>query len=137
MKAHASVPAVLVAVPALLMVAAVVAGLLPDLVPSIERAAAHFRDHAAYATAVLAGRPPAYPPVATSHVTATAWIYSLASLGVAAAGAAVGLRGRHIVPVGVGDALRAAHSGHVGDYVAWWTFGMTIVGGLILWAVAG
>ena len=35
------------------------------------------------------------------------------------------------------DALRAAHSGHVGDYVAWWTFGMAVVGGLVLWAVAG
>jgi multicomponent Na+:H+ antiporter subunit D len=135
-EAHPKVPLVLVAVPALLMFAAVVAGLVPDLIPGIERAAAHFRDHVAYATAVLAERTPVYKQVATSHVTATAWIYSLVSLTVATAGAAVGLRGRQVVPGGVGDALRAAHSGHVGDYVAWWTLGMAILGGLVLWAVA-
>ncbi|HEX4718700.1 MAG TPA: proton-conducting transporter membrane subunit [Thermoleophilaceae bacterium] len=136
-KAHASVPVVLVLVPAVLMAAAVVAGLVPDLVPSIERAGAHFRDHVGYATAVLAERAPVYNAVATSHVTVTAWIYSLASLAAAAVGAVVGLRGHQVVPAGIGDALRAAHSGHVGDYVAWWTFGMAVVGGLVVWAVAG
>jgi hypothetical protein len=26
--------------------------------------------------------------------------------------------------------LRAAHSGHIGDYVAWLTFGTAVLGGL-------
>jgi multicomponent Na+:H+ antiporter subunit D len=26
--------------------------------------------------------------------------------------------------------LRAAHSGHIGDYVAWLTFGAALIGGL-------
>jgi multicomponent Na+:H+ antiporter subunit D len=134
---HPRTPVLLVLVPALLMLAALVAGLVPDLVPSIERAGAHFRDHAAYAAAVLQGHVTAYPPVVGSHVTGTAWIYAVCSTIGAFLLAAVGLRGRQVVPGGIGDALRAAHSGHIGDYVAWWTFGVTVLGGLVLWAVAG
>jgi multicomponent Na+:H+ antiporter subunit D len=134
-EAHPRTPVLLVAVPALLMLAAVVVGLVPDLVPSIERAAAHFRDHAAYAGIVLYGKVPHYPPVATAHVKASAWIYALISTTGALVLAAAGLRGRRMLPR-VGEALRAAHSGHIGDYIAWWTFGVAVVGGLVLWAVA-
>jgi multicomponent Na+:H+ antiporter subunit D len=135
-KPHHSTPRVLVVVPAVLMLAAVVAGLVPDLVPSVERAAAHFRDNAAYVGAVLHGRVPTFPQVAEAHVAASAWIYSGAAAVGAVLLAAIGLRGRHVVPV-LGDRLSAAHSGHIGDYVAWWTFGMTLFGALVLWAVAG
>jgi multicomponent Na+:H+ antiporter subunit D len=135
-KAHQRTPAPLVVVPVLLMLAALFAGLVPGHVPSIERAAAQFRDHAAYAGSVLYGKAPRYPPVAIAHVTATAWIYALCSTAGALLLAAVGLRGRLVVPR-VGEALRAAHSGDVGDYVAWWTFGVAVIGGLVLWAVAG
>jgi multicomponent Na+:H+ antiporter subunit D len=110
---------------------------VPDLVASIERAAAHFRDHTAYTAAVLAGHAPSYPHVPTAHVEPSAWIYGIASLVGAFGLAAVGLRGREVVPGGIGNALRAAHSGHIGDYVAWWTFGITVLGGLVLWAVTG
>jgi multicomponent Na+:H+ antiporter subunit D len=136
-KAHPSTPPLLVAVPALLMLAAVVAGLVPDLVPGVEHAAAHFRDHAAYATAVLSEHAPVYKPVAAAHVATSAYIYAIASVGGAFAGAAVGLRGGHVLPAPLGDWLRAAHSGHIGDYIAWWTLGMSVLGGLVLWAVAG
>jgi multicomponent Na+:H+ antiporter subunit D len=78
-----------------------------------------------------------YHPAATSHVAASAWIYAVASVAGAFIGAAIGLRGHQIVPGGIGDALRAAHSGHIGDYIAWWTLGMSVLGGLVLWAVAG
>jgi len=137
MKPHATTPALLVAVPAVLMLAAVLAGLVPDLVPSIERAAAHFRDHASYAGAVLSGRAPHFPPVAEAHVSGTAWIYAAASTAGALLLAGFGLRDRQVLPVTVADVLRAAHSGHVGDYIAWWTFGMALLGGFVLWAVAG
>jgi multicomponent Na+:H+ antiporter subunit D len=136
-KPHPHAPALLIVVPAVLMVAAIVAGLIPGFVPGAERAAAHFRDHTAYATAVLAGHAPSYPPVAPSHVATSAWIYSVASVAGAFAGAAVGLRGHRVLPVAVGDKLRAAHSGHIGDYIAWWTLGMSVLGGLVLWAVTG
>jgi multicomponent Na+:H+ antiporter subunit D len=134
---HPHTPALLVALPALLMLAAIVGGLVPDLVPSVERAAAHFRDHSAYMGAVLSGHAPAFMPVPTSHVKASAWIYALASVAAMLAAAGVGLRGHQVLPARVGDVLRAAHSGHIGDYVAWWTFGVTVLGGLLLWAVAG
>jgi len=136
-KPHTATPALLVAVPAVLMLAAVLAGLVPELVPSIERAAAHFRDHASYAGAVLSGRAPHFPPVAGAHVSATAWIYAAASTAGALLLASFGLRDRQVLPVTVADVLRAAHSGHVGDYIAWWTFGMALLGGFVLWAVAG
>jgi multicomponent Na+:H+ antiporter subunit D len=135
--AHPRTPAVLVAVPALLMLGAVAAGLVPGLVPGIERAAGHFHDHSEYAASVLGGHIPVFPPVATAHTTVSAWIFATAStlgmLGVAAAG----LRGRELVPVPVSDVIRAAHSGHIGDYIAWWTLGIAVLGGFVLWAVAG
>jgi multicomponent Na+:H+ antiporter subunit D len=134
---HPSTPVTLVLVPALLMLAALVAGLVPGLVPSIERAASHFHDHAAYTTAVLSARAPVYMPVETAHVTVTGWLYATAALAGALVGAAVGLRGHRVLPARIGDVLRAAHSGHIGDYVAWWTFGVSVLGGLVLWAVAG
>jgi multicomponent Na+:H+ antiporter subunit D len=136
-EAHDHTPPLLVAVPAVLVAMAVIAGLVPELVPSAERAAAHFRDHASYAGTVLAGHAPQFAPVAESHVKVTAWLYALASTAGAFVLAWVGLRGRSILPVGIADALRAAHSGHIGDYIAWWTFGMAIFGGLVLWAVTG
>ncbi|MFL5895707.1 MAG: complex I subunit 5 family protein [Thermoleophilaceae bacterium] len=144
---HAHTPPVLVAIPLLLMTAAVVAGLVPGLVPSIDSAAAHFRDHAAYFGSVLRDAAPHYPRVPDSHVKAAAWIYAAAGTAGAIAIAAFGLFGRALaermpraarrVPEVVIDVLRAAHSGHVGDYVAWWTFAVTVVGGLMLWSVAG
>jgi hypothetical protein len=33
------------------------------------------------------------------------------------------------------EPLRAVHSGHVGDYVAWLTFGVAAVGGLLALAI--
>jgi multicomponent Na+:H+ antiporter subunit D len=127
----------LVAVPLVLMVGAVVAGLVPGLVPSVERAAAHFRDAASYSDTVLRGLSPHWPPVAQSHVNATAWIYSIASTVAAILGAAIGLRGWRLLPDGLGETLREVHSGHIGDYIAWWTFGAAVLGGLVLWAVTG
>jgi multicomponent Na+:H+ antiporter subunit D len=86
---------------------------------------------------VLRDRAPHYPAVAHAHLGAGAWLYAAALVVGALAFAWLGLAGKRLFPVQLVDALRAAHSGHVGDYVAWWTFGMTVIGGLVLWAVAG
>jgi multicomponent Na+:H+ antiporter subunit D len=136
-RPHPRTPALLVLLPALLMLGALLTGLVPDLVPSVERAAGHFRDDHAYIAAVLTGHDAGYLPVTTTHVKASAWIYSVAALAATVAGAAVGLRGHQLVPLRAGDVLRAAHSGHIGDYIAWWTFGASVLGGLLLWALAG
>jgi multicomponent Na+:H+ antiporter subunit D len=144
---HERVPLVLMLPPVVLVAAAAVAGLVPGLVPSIEVAAGHFRDSTAYAGHVLTGVHPGYAPVATSHVKTAAWLYALASTAGAVLVAWLGLFGqRHAgrVPRPLASAsgtvvhwLRAAHSGHAGDYIAWWTFGVAALGGLILWAMAG
>jgi multicomponent Na+:H+ antiporter subunit D len=75
--------------------------------------------------------------VATSHVKASAWIYAAISVVGAIGFAIAGLRGHRIQPAKIGDALHAAHSGHIGDYIAWWTFGIAVLGVLVLWAVGG
>src|SRR5207302_3471162 len=60
-QAGQPVPALMVVVPALLLGAAVVIGLIPGAVPGIEVAAAHFRDHGSYIGWVLHGARPHFP----------------------------------------------------------------------------
>lgn len=127
----------LVVIPAALLIGVVVLGLIPGFVPSVISAGAHFRDVGAYTGAVLNHAPAHYPPVPALHVGASAWIYTLASVVAAVVVTAVSLRGQRIIPAPVADVLRGVHSGHVGDYVAWWTLGVTVIGGLALWAIAG
>ena len=137
----------LLVVPALLIAVALLAGLVPGVVPSVERAAGRFRDFAGYRAAVLGGRPPAVHVGASVHVGGLAVALSCAATLAAFAIAALALFGRGLAerlprplidaPLQVIDMLRAAHSGHVGDYVAWWTFGAALLGGLFLWQIAG
>jgi multicomponent Na+:H+ antiporter subunit D len=128
---------VLIAVPALLLALAVVLGVLPGFAASVEAAAAHFRDVQSYTAAVLRAKSPHYAPVAGTAIGTAPWLYSAASLVGAVLVATTGLRGRGLLPTQIVDALRGAHSGHVGDYVAWWTFGLATFGALALWAIAG
>jgi multicomponent Na+:H+ antiporter subunit D len=143
---EAGLPALL-AIPAVLSAAATGAGLVPGFVPSVVRAAARFEDHAAYASTVLTGRRPTYHAVEVGHVSTAAVVLACAALAGALVIAALALFGRRLAdrlprplldaPLRVVDVVRAAHSGHVGDYVAWWTFGAAAIGGLLLWTVAG
>ena len=132
-------PPLMVIVPATLLLAAIVVGLIPGAVPAIERAADQFHDHRAYVGWVLTGRRPHFGNVATSHVEAYDYLYAAgASLGAVAL-AALGLFGRPlrdrlpgvlIRPVVASvDRLRSLHSGHIGDYIAWWTTGAALLGG--------
>jgi multicomponent Na+:H+ antiporter subunit D len=130
-------PRVLAIVPLLLVVAAVVLGAIPGFADSVQSGAAHFRDVHSYTGAVLAGRAPHYAAPSMPSLGAAPWLYAGATVLGALAVAAAGLRGRRLWPMPLVDGLRAAHSGHVGDYVVWWTFGMAALGGLVLWAVAG
>jgi multicomponent Na+:H+ antiporter subunit D len=90
-------------------------GLVPGVLDAATRAAARFTDHGAYAASVLRGSvaavraPPGVPP------TTAAWLY-----GVASGGLAVALAFVRTVPEGP---LRALHSGRIGDYVAWTAVG--------------
>jgi multicomponent Na+:H+ antiporter subunit D len=135
-------PPLMLIVPAALLICAVVAGLIPGLVPAIEQAAAHFTDHAGYATWVLRGHPPQYPASPASHVETFDYLYGAGStLGAIALAAltlfGAPLRGRvsHRLegpPRMALTALRRLHSGHIGDYIAWWTLAAAMLGGASL-----
>jgi len=135
-------PPLMLLVPTALLVAAIVLGLIPGLVPAVERAAARFTDHAAYATWVLRGHPARYAAVAPSHIETFDYLYAAASTLGALAIAALTLFGAPLrgrvpsrfegPPRAALTALRRLHSGHIGDYIAWWTAAAAMLGGASL-----
>jgi multicomponent Na+:H+ antiporter subunit D len=138
-------PTLMIVVPAVLLAAAAVVGLVPGAVPGVERAAAQFTDHGAFASWVLRGRDLGLPHVLPSHISGGDVALGLASVMAAVGLAALGLFGRPLresLPVNVARparnalrALRGLHSGHIGDYIAWWTAGASVLGGVCLLAL--
>jgi multicomponent Na+:H+ antiporter subunit D len=138
-------PVLMMIVPALLLAATMAAGLIPGAVPWVERMATRFVDHHAYAAWVLHGARIAWPHTPTTHVQAidvvTAVLAVLGALGLAA----LGLFGRPLreglpravrVPSrAIVHGLRGLHSGHIGDYIAWWTAGAGTLGAVCLVAL--
>ncbi|MBS1868739.1 MAG: NADH dehydrogenase [Actinobacteria bacterium] len=122
------------AIAAVLVLAALVWGLVPGLAQAVTDAAARFIDPAGYAAAVLGGgvgaSTPAVPAVRGPGVTA--YLYAAATLAGAAAVAALGVAGRRLPAAAARavDAVRALHSGHAGDYVAWTAGGAAALAGL-------
>jgi multicomponent Na+:H+ antiporter subunit D len=135
-------PPLMLIVPAMLLLGAIVVGLVPGAVPSIETAASQFRDHAAYVRWVLNGAAPHFSPVSHSHVETFDYLYGAAGALGALAIASLTLFGATLhrrLPQTLTGPLRAAitglrelHSGHIGDYVAWWTLGTALLGGASL-----
>jgi len=134
-------PPLMLLVPAVLLLGAIVIGLIPGAVPGIEIAAGHFHDHTAYINWVLHGHVH-FAPASTSHVEGFDYAYAGGATLGAIALAALGLFGRPLkrhlphlllqpVVVAVGG-LRELHSGHIGDYIAWWTAGAAALGGASL-----
>jgi multicomponent Na+:H+ antiporter subunit D len=138
-------PMVMIAVPAVLLAAAAVLGLVPGAVPGVERAAGRFVNHAAYARWVLGPGHVAWPPVKTSHIEALDVLYGVLSVAGALGVAALGLFGRSLreaIPAAIARpargtllGLRHLHSGEIGDYIAWWTAGASLFGGACLLAL--
>lgn len=134
-------PPLMLIVPALLLGAAVVIGLIPGAVPGVEVAASHFRDHLGYIGWVLHGRRH-FPPASTSHVEGYDYLYGALAAAGAVTLAALALFGAplrrrlpdHLLRPGMTalGGLRQLHSGHIGDYVAWWTAGAALLGGASL-----
>ncbi len=103
--------------------------------------AQRIEDRPSHAAEVLAGRvPPSTPPV-PAHVGFAPYAYSIAACVLAVGFALFGLYRRRLPlllrrgagrlldpPVAV---LKSLHSGIVGDYVAWLTFGVAALGGLL------
>jgi multicomponent Na+:H+ antiporter subunit D len=138
-------PPLMLLVPATLLVATAVVGLIPGAVPWVARSAAGFVDHRAYATWVLQGRAAHWPPAPPTRVEAVDVVLGLLTLGGAFGVAYAGLFGRTLlgrVPRGIHAGgrglvvgLRGLHSGHIGDYIAWWTTGAGLLGAACLLAL--
>jgi multicomponent Na+:H+ antiporter subunit D len=135
-------PPLMLLVPGVLLALCLAASLIPDAVAAVERDAARFADHRAYATWVLRHGPVAWPAIAVQRVSDDDLIYAVASTLGAFAVATLGLFGRRlrerlpsVVAAPASAAANAAHtlhSGHVADYIAWWTAGAAALGGTCL-----
>ncbi|MFZ3566485.1 complex I subunit 5 family protein [Streptomyces sp. BH097] len=113
------VPLPMLAVPALLLAGALAAGLVP-----------------AFAAAV--GRAFDAPAALAPHWTAASVVTGLLSTVCAAGCAALSLRrGAPAEPYAWTAPLRRLHSGHIGDYVAWFVLGTALLGALTLPGVLG
>ncbi len=138
-------PVTMIVVPAVLLALAAVIGLVPGAVPGVERAAGRFTDHRAYAQWVLGLGHVHWPSVTTSHIETKDVAYSLLAVIGAIGAAALGLFGRSLreaLPRAIrGPArdvvrgVRHLHSGHIGDYIAWWTAGAGVLGAVCLLAL--
>ncbi|MHB8657981.1 MAG: complex I subunit 5 family protein [Solirubrobacteraceae bacterium] len=139
-------PGLMVVVPAFLLVLSVALGLVPGAVDLVQRLALRFTEHRAYAAWVLHGARvslPALPAASGGGVSATD--YGLGALSAAGAllVAGLGLFGRPLLEraaatlAGRGAravlrGVRFLHSGHIGDYIAWWSAGTAVLGGVCL-----
>ena len=138
-------PPLMLIVPGVLLAVSVLAGLVPGAVPWVARSAARFVDHPAYATWVLHGGGLHWPPAPAIRVETVDVIIGVLTLIAAFGVACAGLRGRPLLarlPGGVHArgrgavlSLRGLHSGHIGDYIAWWTTGAGLLGGACLLAL--
>lgn len=139
-------PPMMLIVPFVLLALALAVALIPQAVPAIEDAAARFTDHAAYTAWVLRGHSVHWPKVAPSHISAEDVVYSSASVVGAVLLAGFGLFGRplrqHVPDALIRrwlrglHAVRDLHDGHIGDYIAWWTAGTTLIGAICLLTLA-
>jgi multicomponent Na+:H+ antiporter subunit D len=138
-------PPLMLIVPTLLVLASAVVGLIPGAVPWVERMALRFCDHSAYAAWVLHGATVHWPSLAPDHVPLVDVLTGLAGFAGALAAAAFGLFGRPVLAslprlitapsTRAVHSLRMLHSGHIGDYIAWWTAGAGVLGGVCLVAL--
>ena len=129
-QAYDRTPALMWVTALVLLAAGLVWGLVPGLPHAALEAATRFTDSGAYAAAVLRGA--GQQAVSAPHlgVSGAAYLYGAGAVIGALAIAALGVR-RHpaIDHVRPGFArLRALHSGRVGDYVAWLTTGVALLG---------
>jgi multicomponent Na+:H+ antiporter subunit D len=135
-------PVIMVIVPGALLAGALAVGLIPGLVAGASRLAQQFVAHGDYSAWVLHGGRVALPAVPPSSPSPDDYLYSTLSTAGALLIAAVGLWGyrltalrasRPIRLLGTGlELVRDVHSGHIGDYVAWWSLGVSLIGGACL-----
>ncbi|OEV05109.1 complex I subunit 5 family protein, partial [Streptomyces nanshensis] len=123
------IPGTMLAVPAALLLLALVSGLVPQWATGTASAARFFTSHEGYAAAVLDGRTPVHTAVPAADWTSTGVLLGLLSTALGIGVTLLGLR-RHraatlterlLLP------LRRLQSGHIGDYVAWTVAGIALL----------
>jgi multicomponent Na+:H+ antiporter subunit D len=136
-------PAALWLPTAVLLAAGLAIGIVPGLAGHAERTAAAFQDRRGYTADVLAGASSPLPNVPEEGPSGRAVVYALASAVAAAGIASVALFRRRLVSARTRRRLsraispqlrrvRMLHSGHVGDYAAWFAVGVAVLTGLFL-----
>jgi multicomponent Na+:H+ antiporter subunit D len=125
------IPDSMLAVPAVLLAGALAVGVVPGLRTGVGHAADTFTDHHGYLVSVLYGRPMHPTPTPTPHWTAAGLLWGLLATALAVVFALLATRRPTREPARWFTALRRLHSGHVGDYVAWFLVGITLLGALL------
>ena len=127
----------MVAATAALVVAGLVASVVPGLQGASEHSAERFMDRRAYVSHVLESQPmKPFPrvPLVVERATGASIAYGLGATVLTLLVTWFGLS-RRPIPAAVDAPLRvlkAAHSGLVGDYVMWLTVGTALLGGIWL-----
>ncbi|WP_314174579.1 complex I subunit 5 family protein [Streptomyces winkii] len=123
------IPGPMLAVPAVLLAAALAAGVVPELTTAMGDAAHLFASHGVYEAAVLDGvtSPRAAGPPA--HWTLTGVLLGLFSTALGVGVALLGVRRRPYegATERLLGPLRRLQSGHIGDYVAWAVAGLALL----------
>jgi multicomponent Na+:H+ antiporter subunit D len=117
-----------------LLVAGLGLAFAPGLAGHAIAAAERLQDRPAHAREVLGGQRPAPTPVPAFHVGTGDVLYGVGTTLGAVGVALLGLYRKRLPSAAVAAvparALKAAHNGVVGDYVAWLTVGAAALGGL-------
>lgn len=138
-------PPLMVIVPAILLVLATGLNFVPGALDWASRAAGLLTDHHAYAAWVLHGAHVPLPTEPHDHASVTEVLIGCGGTVLTVGLAALGLFGRPLreaLPRNIREpargfvgAVRGAHSGHIGDYIAWWTAGAASFGAICLLAL--
>lgn len=138
-------PPLMIIVSAILIALAAGLNFLPGALDWVSRAASLMADHRAYAAWVLRGARVPLPSQPPGHTSLTEVAIGCGAIALALALAALGLFGRPLRPAlpaalrnsarGVVVAVRGVHTGHIGDYIAWWVAGAATFGAVCLLAL--
>jgi multicomponent Na+:H+ antiporter subunit D len=137
---RARTPAVMAWPAAALVAASIGVGVVPGIDDAATAAAERFVERPTYAREVMRSQRVAVPSVSAPPLRSIDWplgvVSILGAVGVAGLGLRRPLRGARLGAAARQArrplrAIRVAHSGHVGDYVAWLVAGAALLGGLV------
>ena len=138
-------PPLMMIVPGALLVLATGLTFVPGALGWAARASAVFVDRHAYSAWLVPGAHPPAPSAPREQVSAAEVMLGLIGSLLAVALAGLGLFGRPLgeaLPARIRSSSRAMisivrrlHSGHIGDYIAWWTAGAASFGAICLLAL--